>query len=65
MTREPVRAWRRSTYCGGESGCLELSVDAGVVLVRDATFADGPELRFPSQAWRDFVSAIRADQLLT
>jgi hypothetical protein len=54
--------WRKSSYSnGGEANCVEAGHVPGAVLVRDTKDRGaGPVLRVSAQAWRRFVSGIRA-----
>ncbi|MFD4400295.1 DUF397 domain-containing protein [Kitasatospora sp. NPDC058478] len=55
--------WRKSSYSGGQNGCIEVADGfTGVQPVRDSKDPDGPVLRFRSPAWRAFVAAVRAGE---
>ncbi|MEE1822047.1 DUF397 domain-containing protein [Streptomyces sp. BE20] len=55
--------WRKSTYSGGQNGCIEVADGCiGLMPVRDSKDPDGPALRFPADAWRSFVAAVRAGE---
>lgn len=54
--------WWKSSYSGQNGGdCIECAVPAhqAKVLVRDSKDAQGPRLRFTTQAWTEFVQAVR------
>ncbi|BCB80199.1 hypothetical protein GCM10022251_06320 [Phytohabitans flavus] len=51
--------WRKSTK-SGDSECLEFAAVGDLVLIRDSKDAGGPRLQFLNDAWRSFVSALRA-----
>lgn len=53
--------WRKSTYSNGGGGCIEVD-DAHPGRVRDSKDPEGPALVFPAEAWRSFVSAVRAGE---
>jgi hypothetical protein len=54
--------WRKSSHSnGGEANCVEAGHVAGAVLVRDTKdHRAGPVLRVSAQAWRRFISGLRA-----
>ncbi|WP_380283690.1 DUF397 domain-containing protein [Kitasatospora purpeofusca] len=55
--------WRKSTYSGGQNGCVEVADGyPGVMPVRDSKDPNGPTLLFPTDAWQSFVTAIRAGE---
>jgi Domain of unknown function (DUF397) len=56
MMTEPT--WRKSSY-SGEGNCLELSDQAGRVLVRDTQDRQGPVLTVSARAWREFVGQVQ------
>jgi hypothetical protein len=52
--------WRKSSYSGGEGGnCVELSDQAGRVLVRDTQDLQGSVLTVSAGAWREFVGQVQ------
>ncbi|WP_235618489.1 DUF397 domain-containing protein [Embleya scabrispora] len=53
-------AWRRSTYSGATSNCVETAPDTDAVLVRDSKVAAGPVLELESGAWQTFIGRIGA-----
>lgn len=49
--------WRKSTASDGDgSGCIEVALLSGRILVRDSKDAMGPRLRFTWSAWQAFMS---------
>ncbi|CAL9439742.1 hypothetical protein SUDANB58_02221 [Streptomyces sp. enrichment culture] len=48
--------WRKSTYSGDGSNCVEIATTPGTVLVRDSKNPAGPHLALPPAAWADFLS---------
>ncbi|MEU6239330.1 DUF397 domain-containing protein [Kitasatospora sp. NPDC047058] len=55
--------WRKSTYSNGQGGCIEVSDGfSGLMPVRDSKDPSGPALVFPAEAWRSFVTAVRAGE---
>ncbi len=53
--------WVRSTYCNGvDSTCVEVTVGANQVGVRDGKEDNGSVLLFNIEEWRVFVRGIRA-----
>ncbi|MFF8773290.1 DUF397 domain-containing protein [Kitasatospora sp. NPDC015120] len=58
--------WRKSTYSNNGGTCVEVAPDfPGLVPVRDSKDPHGPALLFPSDAWRSFVTAVRAGEFGT
>ncbi|MET7299470.1 DUF397 domain-containing protein [Embleya sp. NPDC005575] len=53
-------AWRRSTYSGATSNCVETAPVASAVLVRDSKVAAGPVLHLEADAWQTFIGGIGA-----
>jgi len=49
--------WRKST-CSGEGGgnCVEIAPIPTGTVIRDSKNPTGPALRFPSAAWRVFLT---------
>ena len=53
----PPTEWRKSTFSGETNGdCVEVALGPVQAAVRDSKNADGPQLTFPFDAWRAFVS---------
>jgi hypothetical protein len=57
--------WRKSSYSGnGGDTCVEVARNLpAVVAVRDSTDPDGPALAFAPDAWKTFISRIKAGDL--
>jgi hypothetical protein len=63
--RMHVAEWRRSPACGGsDSGCVELAILDGEVLLRDSKAPHGPVLSFTRREWLAFVAAVHEDPYL-
>ncbi|MEV7737183.1 DUF397 domain-containing protein [Streptomyces sp. NPDC088921] len=48
--------WRKSTYSGDSSNCLEIAATPSVIHVRDSKTTGTPHIVFPSFAWVAFIS---------
>lgn len=49
--------WRKSTYSGeGDGNCVEIAPIPTGTVIRDSKNPTGPALRFPSAAWRVFLT---------
>ncbi|GAA2245561.1 MULTISPECIES: DUF397 domain-containing protein [Kitasatospora] len=62
MRQEQQPMWRKSSHSGGAGGnCIEFAPEFaathGVVPVRDSKDAEGPQLRFSTEAWLAFAAA--------
>jgi len=53
------RAWRTSSYSGGQGNCVEVADHGKGVLVRDTKDRTGPVLRFSPAAWRRFAGQVK------
>lgn len=51
--------WQRSTFCS-ESGCVEVAVSGGTVLLRNSESPDGPVLQCSDSVWRVFLRGVMA-----
>ncbi|MFE6749063.1 DUF397 domain-containing protein [Kitasatospora purpeofusca] len=64
MIAEPQ--WFTSSYSSNGGDCIEvarnLASRTGVVPVRDSKDIEGPALTFLAEAWRSFLSAVRAGE---
>ncbi len=56
---EPCIAWRKSA-ASNSSGCVEVAVADGSVLVRDSANRDGRVLRISHAAWSAFLTHARS-----
>jgi hypothetical protein len=53
--------WRKSSYSGGESQCVEVADGPpGIVPVRDSKNLIGPRLVFEAGAWTSFIRTVKA-----
>ncbi|MDA3630818.1 DUF397 domain-containing protein [Saccharopolyspora sp. WRP15-2] len=55
--------WRKSSYSGVETNCVEVGAGVEVIGVRDTKDRDGGTLVFQPQTWSSFLRALKADQL--
>ncbi|MFI9330427.1 DUF397 domain-containing protein [Kitasatospora sp. NPDC052868] len=59
-------SWAKSSYSTNGGECVEVSGSfPGAVPVRDSKDPEGPALVFPLDAWRSFVSGVRAGEFGT
>ncbi|GAA0511650.1 hypothetical protein GCM10011581_01840 [Saccharopolyspora subtropica] len=58
-----ITEWRKSSYSGEETNCVEVGSGSGVVAVRDTKNRDGGTLVFQPRAWGSFLSALKAGRL--
>ena len=54
--------WRRSDACAGAPECVEVSIGAHGVAVRDSKDPAGPVLEFTAAEWAAFVAGVRGGQ---
>lgn len=54
--------WRKSSYSGSASDCVEVAFAGGQVAARDSKNPTGPALTFTGPAWTAFLTAVRTDQ---
>lgn len=60
----PKSPWRKSSYSGGESQCLEVADGCeGAIPVRDSKAPEGARLIFGADAWSSFVAAVKSEGL--
>jgi hypothetical protein len=52
-------AWRKSSYSGSETNCVEVAEFDHVVAVRDSKDPAGPALTFSPAAWISFVTTLK------
>ena len=61
--------WRKSSYSNGTGGsCVEIAMLTDApgehdIAVRDSKDPHGPALTFTARHWRDFIAAIKANEL--
>lgn len=56
----PEGAWFKSTRSNDTSDCVETAMVEGAgVAVRDSKDPQGPQLRFTSQAWTEFLADVK------
>ncbi|MFD7467471.1 DUF397 domain-containing protein [Streptomyces tendae] len=51
-----IHQWRKSTYSGDSSNCLEIATTPTTVLVRDSKNPSGPRVALLPATWADFSS---------
>lgn len=51
--------WRKSSYSGGATNCVEVADATSIVAVRDSKNPAGPSLAFASGAWDAFTGEIK------
>lgn len=60
MTAPPPYQWFTSSYSGGSgTECVQCAHTYPGILVRDSKCTGGPVLSIPTQAWQDFINALR------
>ncbi|MFJ1746042.1 DUF397 domain-containing protein [Streptomyces sp. NPDC088116] len=63
MHREDAR-WFKSSYSGGSgTECVEAARMTDRTAIRDSKDPNGARLAFAGEAWAEFVSALRGQQL--
>ena len=61
--------WRKSSYSNGTGGsCVEIATLTDApgehdIAVRDSKDPHGPALTFTARHWRDFIAAVKANEL--
>jgi hypothetical protein len=53
--------WRKSSYSSDKANCVEVTVTAGTVAVRDSKHPTGGVLAVSPHAWTTFTTALRDD----
>ncbi|GGW55432.1 hypothetical protein GCM10010503_35610 [Streptomyces lucensis JCM 4490] len=59
---DPVRTWRRSSVCEA-TDCVEVSLCADRIVVRDSKLPEGSSLTIALPGWRSFISAIKRERV--
>ncbi|WP_234543305.1 DUF397 domain-containing protein [Streptomyces shenzhenensis] len=54
--------WRKSTYSGDGSNCVEIAPATHAVHIRDSKRTTGPHLTVAPAAWTRFVSCVARPQ---
>ncbi|WP_380285477.1 DUF397 domain-containing protein [Kitasatospora purpeofusca] len=58
--------WRKSSYSGAQSECVEVALGAAdAVPVRDSKDPGGPALLFAVDAWVSFVAGVKGGEFPT
>lgn len=50
--------WKKSTYSGDSSNCLEIAAAPATVLVRDSKDMTGPRLALSPASWTAFLTHV-------
>ncbi|MEU3900294.1 DUF397 domain-containing protein [Streptomyces sp. NPDC045251] len=50
-----IQQWRKSTYSGDSSNCVEIAMAPAKILVRDSKTPTGARLAFPRTVWANFL----------
>ncbi|WP_217164577.1 DUF397 domain-containing protein [Streptomyces sp. AC512_CC834] len=50
-----IHQWRKSSYSGDSSNCVEVATAPAAILVRDSKTLTGSRLAFPRTVWADFL----------
>ncbi|SMD23516.1 DUF397 domain-containing protein [Kibdelosporangium aridum] len=58
MDLEKAR-WRKSSYSGTESACVEVACTPGIVAIRDTKNRTAGTLTIPEPTWHDLTSHFR------
>jgi hypothetical protein len=53
--------WRKSSYSGSASDCVEVAFVGDQVATRDSKNPTGPALVFTRSAWTTFLTAVRTN----
>lgn len=52
-------AWRKSSYSGSQTNCVEVGNSVGVVKIRDTRDRQGPALAVSAGAWTKFLTNLK------
>ncbi|MGW1680424.1 DUF397 domain-containing protein [Saccharopolyspora sp. NPDC002376] len=52
--------WRKSSYSGPDTNCVEVGLSSDEVGVRDTKDCDGGLLAVEQRQWRAFLAAVRS-----
>jgi len=55
--------WFKSSYTSGQGNCVEVARLPDGAAVRDSKNRSGPVLRFSTEAWQAFLSAVKDGRL--
>lgn len=56
-------AWRKSSYSGTQTDCVEVAPLPGATAVRDSKRRDAGELRVAPRVWKALIEAVRSGRL--
>jgi hypothetical protein len=55
-----MTTWRKSSYSGSQTNCIEAGSVSRAVRVRDTKDRQGPALAVSADAWRRFTAGIKS-----
>jgi hypothetical protein len=55
-----MTTWRKSSYSGSQTNCIEVGKAASLVKVRDTKDRQGPSLVVSVDAWSRFMAGIKS-----